>query len=124
LIFVLILTLGAPLHLIANQLGQVSKVKGCLHTLYCREYRLPTVYQPWVILDYSSPGLPDFSWYNKPKREKIYLVTMKYTKWPQNIPNGTKIDQMVMVIKYTKLQLQDPPKFTKFTNLQKLGLLV
>jgi hypothetical protein len=29
-----------------------------------------------------------------------------------------------MVIKYTKLQLQDPPKFTKFTNLQKLGLLV
>jgi hypothetical protein len=28
------------------------------------------------------PGLPDFSWYSKPKREKIYRTTTKYTKWP------------------------------------------
>jgi hypothetical protein len=39
-------------------------------------------------------GLPDFSWYNMPKRKKIYQITMKYTKWSQNIPNGRKIDQM------------------------------
>jgi hypothetical protein len=32
-------------------------------------------------------GLQDFSGYNLPKREK-------YTKWPQNAPNGSKIDQM------------------------------
>jgi hypothetical protein len=32
------------------------------------------------------PGLPDFSWYNIPKRGKI-------TKLPQNIPNVHKIDQ-------------------------------
>jgi hypothetical protein len=35
-------------------------------------------------------GLPDFSWYNVPKREK-------YTKkLPQNIPNGYELYQMVM----------------------------
>jgi hypothetical protein len=34
-----------------------------------------------------NPGLPDVSWYNIPKWEK-------YTKWPQNIPNGHKIYQM------------------------------
>jgi hypothetical protein len=26
-------------------------------------------------------GLPDFSWYSKPKRVKIYQTTTKYTKW-------------------------------------------
>jgi hypothetical protein len=31
-------------------------------------------------------GLPDFSWYNIPKRENG-------TKWPKNIPNGHKIYQ-------------------------------
>jgi hypothetical protein len=33
--------------------------------------------------DLSGPfltGLPDFSWYNVPKREKIYQTTTKYTK--------------------------------------------
>jgi hypothetical protein len=54
----------------------------------------------------SRPGLPDFSWYNVPKREKyvyqngknMYTKTgkldqkaIKYTKRPQNIPNGHKI---------------------------------
>jgi hypothetical protein len=35
-----------------------------------------------------TPGLPDFSWYNIPKRGKIYQITIKYTKWPYNRPNG------------------------------------
>jgi hypothetical protein len=46
-------------------------------------------------------GLPDFSWFNIPKREKIYQITAKntqmgtkYTKWPQNIPNGGTVDPM------------------------------
>jgi hypothetical protein len=53
----------------------------------------------------SQSGLPDFSWYNIPKWEKLQQVTFKYTKWPQNIPNGHKI--------YQHLSLQDPPKFTQ-----------
>jgi hypothetical protein len=36
--------------------------------------------------DHASPtGLPDFSWYNLPKRVKIYQITIKCTKRPQNI---------------------------------------
>jgi hypothetical protein len=31
-------------------------------------------------------GLPDFSWFNKSKWGKMYQITVKYTKWPQNIP--------------------------------------
>jgi hypothetical protein len=27
------------------------------------------------------------------KTGKIYQMTIKYTKWPQKIPNGCKIDQ-------------------------------
>jgi hypothetical protein len=43
----------------------------------------------------SSPaGLPDFSEYNIPKWGKIYQMAIKYTKYPQYIPNGRKIDQM------------------------------
>jgi hypothetical protein len=38
------------------------------------------------------PGLPDF--FLVPKREKIYQKTIEYTKYPQNIPNSRKIDQM------------------------------
>jgi hypothetical protein len=29
-----------------------------------------------------NPGLPDFSWYNIPKRGEKYQMTTKYTKWP------------------------------------------
>jgi hypothetical protein len=36
------------------------------------------------------PVLPDFSLYNIPKQEKMYQTNSKYTKWPQNIPNGRK----------------------------------
>jgi protoporphyrinogen oxidase len=44
----------------------------------------------------STSGLPDFSWYNIPKWEKIYQITIKYTKWTQYTPNGSKIDQMAV----------------------------
>jgi hypothetical protein len=30
----------------------------------------------------SISGLPDFSWYSIPKREKYTIMTTKYTKWP------------------------------------------
>jgi hypothetical protein len=36
--------------------------------------------------------MPDFYVYNIPKRGKIYQITTKYIKLPQNIPNGHKID--------------------------------
>jgi hypothetical protein len=56
--------------------------------------------------------LPDFSWHKIPKRRKIYQTTTKYTKWPWNISNSSKIDQMV--IKNTKIfhcqTLQNSPK--------------
>jgi hypothetical protein len=42
-----------------------------------------------------SAGLPDFSFYNIPKREK-------YTKWPETTPNVCK--------KYQHPPLQEPPK--------------
>jgi hypothetical protein len=32
---------------------------------------------------------------NIPNGHKIYQMATKYTKWPQNIENGHKIDQMV-----------------------------
>jgi hypothetical protein len=40
------------------------------------------------ISDPSEPGLPDFSFYNIPKRGKIYQITTKYTKCLPKIPNG------------------------------------
>jgi hypothetical protein len=55
--------------------------------------------------------LPDFTWYNIPKRENIYQntgkkyqMTTKYTKRPHNRPNGHTI--------YPLHLLQVPPKFT------------
>jgi hypothetical protein len=42
------------------------------------------------------------------KMEKYNKITIKYTQWPQNIPNGHKI--------YQHLLLQDPPKFTQIGN--------
>jgi hypothetical protein len=39
------------------------------------------------------------------KKGKIYQKPIKYSKWPQNIPNGHKISQHLL--------LQDPPKFSK-----------
>jgi hypothetical protein len=39
-------------------------------------------------------GLPDFPMVHHTKTGKIYQITIKHTKWPQNIPNSYKIDQM------------------------------
>jgi hypothetical protein len=47
------------------------------------------------------PVLPDFSWYNLPKRRKIYQITTKYIKWLHNIPTGCQIYQRA--IKYTSI---------------------
>jgi hypothetical protein len=43
---------------------------------------------------YSRSGLPDFSWHT-------ILEPEKYTKWAQNIPNGSSLFQMI--IKYTNI---------------------
>jgi hypothetical protein len=60
------------------------------------------------------PGLPDFSWYNIPKRGKYTDKTTKYIKWPLKYkmvvkfvprPNSHKI--------YQHLSQQDTPKFTQ-----------
>jgi hypothetical protein len=57
-------------------------------------------------------GLPDMSVDNIPKREKIYQIT----KWPQNIPNGRRIDQGA--VKYTNIfhckSIKYLPKFGFF----------
>jgi hypothetical protein len=55
-------------------------------------------------------GLPDFSWYNI--REKIYQITIKFTKWPQCLPNRSKNRPNSHKI-YQHTPLQDPPKFTQ-----------
>jgi hypothetical protein len=44
-----------------------------------------------------------------PKEEKMYQITVKYTKWPQNIPNGCKKTELPQNIPI----LQDPQKFTQ-----------
>jgi hypothetical protein len=46
------------------------------------------------------------------KPGKIYQITAKYNKWPQNMPNGRKIEKNGHKI-YQHLPLQDPPKFTQ-----------
>jgi hypothetical protein len=60
----------------------------------------------------SLAGLPDFYWYNIPKREKIYQNNLKIYQMAQNKPYGYKIKQIGHKI-YQHLQLQDPPKFTQ-----------
>jgi hypothetical protein len=58
--------------------------------------------------------LPDSSWYNIPKWGKIYQITIKCTKWPQNIYNGYKTDQMV--IKYTSIFHASPSKIYPYLD--------
>jgi hypothetical protein len=48
---------------------------------------------------------------------KIYQITIKNTKWPQNIPNGIKIDQQA--IKQTNIF-----KCKYLWKIPKLGFLV
>jgi hypothetical protein len=63
--------------------------------------------------------LPDFSWYNipkrvkiyqkrgkiYPKRGKIYQLAINYNNWPGKLPNGRKM--------YQHVPLQETPKFTQ-----------
>jgi hypothetical protein len=65
----------------------------------------------------SRPGLPYFSWYKIRKRENTYQIILKYTKWPQNIPNCVIIDQIA--IKSTSIFL-----CKTLQNLPKLEFLV
>jgi hypothetical protein len=72
----------------------------------------------WKPLDLASdaetekPGLPDYSWYNKPKLGKIqhtndpktYQIAIK-KKWTQSIPNYHKRCQ--------NCPFQDLPKYTR-----------
>jgi hypothetical protein len=48
-----------------------------------------------------------------PNDYKIYQITIKYTKWPQNIANGRKIHRPHGYKTYQHLPLQEPPKFTQ-----------
>jgi hypothetical protein len=41
-------------------------------------------------------GLPDFSRYNISKWEIYNKMAPKFTKWPQNIPNGGEMDLMAI----------------------------
>jgi hypothetical protein len=54
------------------------------------------------LLDGSEPGLPDFLGPNIPIWEKytyqmttnyMYQMDINFTKWPENIPNGHKVDK-------------------------------
>jgi hypothetical protein len=54
---------------------------------------------------------------NIPNYLKIYQMTLKYAKWPQNIPNDRKIDPMAL--KYT-----NNFQYKTLQNLPKLGFLV
>jgi hypothetical protein len=47
--------------------------------IFWRKYLKNHNIGPWMLL---GSGLPDVSWYNVPKREKIYQITTKYTKCP------------------------------------------
>jgi hypothetical protein len=59
--------------------------------------------QQRIPLTASNARLPDFSWFNLPTWVKIYRTATKlwntlyytYTKWPQYIPNGLRINQPI-----------------------------
>jgi hypothetical protein len=40
-------------------------------------------------------------------------MATKHTKWPQNIPNGHKIDQMALKYIYQNILFKDYTKFTQ-----------
>jgi hypothetical protein len=54
---------------------------------------------------------------NLPNGHKIYQMATKFTKWPQNLPNSHKIDHTenntYVYSTYQHLPLQDPTKFTQ-----------
>jgi hypothetical protein len=56
----------------------------------------------WSRFYKSDPGrVARFFLVQHTKKGKIYRMTIKYTRWPQHIPNGHKIYQMT--IKYTNI---------------------
>jgi hypothetical protein len=61
------------------------------------------------------PGLPDFSWDNIPKEEKIQQTSTKYTKFPQNTPNDRLMTAKCNNIFHSKV-FQNIPKFVIFGN--------
>jgi hypothetical protein len=63
-------------------------------------------------------GLPDFYWYSIPKTGKMYQMNTKFTKWPQNLPNLSKIFQMA--IKY--INIFQSKVLQKFTQIGIFGL--
>jgi hypothetical protein len=65
----------------------------------------------------SGPGLPDFSCYNIPEREKIYQMTTIIAKCPLNIPNGRKIFLVARI--YINIFHSEV-----LQNIPKLGFLV
>jgi hypothetical protein len=81
------------------------------------------IWSPWT-----GAGLSYFSWYNIPKRGKIYPMVTKSTKWSQNLPNGHKIYQMAT--KCTKLSQNRPnghkidQHWKSLQNLPTLGFSV
>jgi hypothetical protein len=61
-------------------------------------------------------GLPDFSWYNKPKHDKIYQMNTRCTKWIQDLPNDRKIHIPNGPKIYLKCQFQGLSNYTKIWN--------
>jgi hypothetical protein len=55
-------------------------------TIHCSEQNILILQKLHALC---KPGLPDFSWYNVPQREKMYQIT-------ENIPNGHKTYQMAV----------------------------
>jgi hypothetical protein len=49
----------------------------------------------------------------KRRFQQMWPITIKYTKWPKNIPNGHRIDQMDIKYVYQLVPLQVPQKFTQ-----------
>jgi hypothetical protein len=62
----------------------------------------------------SGAGLPDFSFNNIPKQEKICQISTKYAKWSKNMLNDYKMDQLA--IKYIYV----PTSSITYNTLQNL----
>jgi hypothetical protein len=61
-------------------------------------------------------GLPDFSWYNTPKREKMYQRTTEYSKMTKCSPNSHE--------KYQHVPFQVHAKYTLFGLFGLFGIQI
>jgi hypothetical protein len=59
-------------------------------------------------LDFA-PGLPDFSWQNKPKRVKIYPISQNGHK----IHFTKHVKYSIVHNKYQRIPIQGPPKYAQ-----------